>query len=139
MNRHDPTRVGMDIKISIQEVTVIESTAFKGEHDLVLMARNPLFLYDPQGAFESDYASSGSYNISRYNRLDEKIKAVATIGDTGARYEQCRQMERQIVEEDVATIALSSYLQIDAVRKGVTGYQPHPVDHIALTERIEKA
>lgn len=132
-------KAGVKCQISIQDSTVVESAALKGEHDLVLLARNPLFLFDPQATFETDYASSGSYNLCRYGALDEAIKSAGTITDQARRYDQYRQMEKRIIEDDVATIVITSYLQLDAVRGKVAGYRPHPTDAIALTEQIDKA
>lgn len=130
--------VGVDLQIGIQDFTVIENTALKeGTHNLVLFARNPLLVYDPQSILESDYTTTGSYNLSRYGGVEEKMKAVPA--ETAARYDLFRAVEKQIVEDDVATIVLSTYIQVDAVRAGITGYQPHPTDLLALTERIDKA
>jgi hypothetical protein len=48
-------------------------------------------------------------------------------------------MEQQLVEQDVAAIVLNSYLQIDATRTNVSGYQPHPTDAIAIHAGITKS
>lgn len=130
--------VGINCQLSIQDSSVVEAAGLRGEHDLLLISRLPLFLYDPQLALESDYTSTGSYNLSRYSAQDEAIAAAGTIADDAVRFDRVREIERRIVEEDVATIVLAASLQVDAVRRGVTGYQPHPTEQIALTERIRK-
>lgn len=132
-------RVGIELKIQIQDSAVLEPTAKRGELDMTLIARNPLFLYDPQVAFESDYQSGGSYNLSVYSGLDDRIKAASRVTDTRRRYQIYQEMERKIIEEDVATIVLNSYIQIDAARKSISGYRPHPNDTIALTAAIVKS
>jgi peptide/nickel transport system substrate-binding protein len=130
-----PFRVTLDIG----DYTPFETRALAGELDLTLVARNPLFLFDPQGTFESDYSSTGSYNLSGFGALDAEIAATATIVDAEERYDRYRSFERQIIEDDVATIGLNAYTQIDAARASVSGYAPHPTDAIALHERIVKA
>lgn len=132
-------RVGIDLKIQIVDSTVLEPAAKRGELDMTLIARNPLFLYDPQVAFETDYLSGGSYNLSVYSALDDRIKAASRITDANRRYQIYREMEKKIIEEDVATIVLNSYIQIDATRKNISGYRPHPNDTIALTAAIVKS
>ena|GEM_PF-1790117 len=132
-------KVGIDCKIAVQDSTVLEPAARRGDLDLTLIARNPLFLFDPQSIFESDYMVGGSYNLSVYSGLDDRIKAAATIADTQKRYDAYRAMEKKLIEEDVNTVVLNSYIQIDATRKTVSGYRPHPTDAIALTAAILKS
>ncbi len=132
--------VGIQCTLNVVADDVVMSTqALRGELDMTMVARNPLFLFDAQASFESDYATSGSYNLSRYTGLDDQIAEAGTIVDTSERYARYRQMEQQIVEQDVAVIVLNSYLQIDAVRTNVSGYQPHPTDAIALHAGITRA
>lgn len=132
-------KVGIDCKVQVQDSTVLEPAARRGELDMALIARNPLFLYDPQGIFESDYTTGGSYNLSVYSGLEDRIAAAGTTTDTQKRYQIYRDMEKKIIEDDVNTIALNSYVQIDATRKSITGYRPHPTDAVALTTSIVKA
>jgi peptide/nickel transport system substrate-binding protein len=131
--------VGVQADISLTESTVMEGAALRGETDIVLLARNPLFLFDPQVAFETDFLSTGSYNLSRYVGLDAEIAAAGVVQDTAARYAQYRQMEQRLVEQDVPLIAMNSYIEIDATQANVSGYQPHPTDYLAITEQIRKA
>jgi peptide/nickel transport system substrate-binding protein len=131
--------IGVQCEISIVDSTVMEAAELRGEYDIALGTRNPLFLFDPQAAFETDFSSAGSYNLTRYAGLDDQIAAAGTIQDQAERYARYRQLEQRIVEQDVATVVLNSYIQIDATRSNVTGYQPHPTDSIALTEQIAKS
>lgn len=131
--------VGVQAEVSVVDATVMEGAGLRGESDISLVARNPLFLFDPQATFESDFSSGGSYNLTRYGSLDAQIAAAGTVQDTTDRYGRYRQMEQQIVEQDAAAIVLSSYIQIDATQASVSGYQPHPTDYLALTEQIVKA
>ncbi|MCC6176848.1 MAG: ABC transporter substrate-binding protein [Chloroflexi bacterium] len=130
--------VGIEADIRVVEGTVMEGAGLRGENDISLVARNPLFLFDPQGAFESDFASTGSYNLSRYANLDAEIAAAATVQATDDRYARYRQMEQQIIEQDVAAIVMTSYLEVDAIQANISGYQPHPTDYLAVTELVRK-
>lgn len=131
-------QVPFRISLDVGDYTPFETAALAGELELMLAARNPLFLFDPQGTFESDYTRGGSFNLSGFDALDAEIAATATMVDAEERYARYRQFERQIIEEDVATIALSAYTQIDAARTSISGYQPHPTDAIALHQGIVK-
>ncbi|MFN8632961.1 MAG: ABC transporter substrate-binding protein [Chloroflexota bacterium] len=132
--------VGVQCNLNVVADDVVMSTqALRGELDMTLVARNPLFLFDPQANFEQDYTTGGSYNLSRFTGLDDQIAEAGTIVDDSQRYARYRQMEQQIVEQDVATIVLNSYLQIDATRTNISGYQPHPTDAIALHNGITKS
>ena len=132
--------VGINCDISIQDYSAIETTAFKeGTHNLALFSRSPLLVYDPQAIFETDFSSTGSYNLSRYSGLDAKIKAAGSLVDTDARYSQYREIEQHILEDDVAAIVISAYINIDGVRAGVTGYRQHPTELLALTETLDKS
>jgi peptide/nickel transport system substrate-binding protein len=132
--------VGVNCQISIQESAAIETIAFKqGTHNIALYSRSPLLVYDPQVIYETDFTSTGSYNLSRYSAQDAKIKAAGSMTDTNARYDQYRQIEQQIIEGDVALVVISGYVDIDGVHSGVTGYQQHPTQLLALTEMIDKA
>ena len=132
--------VGVQCELNVLNDDVLMSTqALRGELDMTLVARNPLFLFDPQANFESDYTTNGTYNLSRYTGLDEQILAAGTTVDATTRYATYRQLEQQIVEQDVAAIVLNSYLQLDGVRSNVSGYQPHPTDAIAMHTGITKS
>lgn len=131
-------QVPFAITLDVGDYTPFETAAIAGDLELMLVARNPLFLFDPQGTFESDYATGGSFNLSQYSALDAAIAEAATIVDQAERYARYREFERQIIEDDIATIALCAYTQIDATRDSVSGYRPHPTDAIAVHEGITK-
>ncbi|MFN8523902.1 MAG: ABC transporter substrate-binding protein [Chloroflexota bacterium] len=132
-------RIGVRCELSVLNDDVAMSTAaLRGELDALIVARNPLFLFDPQANYESDYSTTGSYNLSRYTGLDQQIAAAGMVTDPSDRFARYRVMEQQIIERDAATVVLSSYVQIDAVRVGVSGYQPHPTDALAITELVTK-
>lgn len=131
-------QVGIEARIAVMDYAVMEGMALRGEHDVVLVSRNPLFMFDPQSVLESDFTSQGAYNLSQYSRLDQEIRAAGVMKKLQARYDAYRRIERQIVEQDAAAIVIASYVQIDAARRTITGYQPHPTDLIALTSAIDK-
>lgn len=131
--------VGIDTELSIQKADVAETMVKRVEHDVYVTARILLLLFDPQATFETDFSSSGAFNYAHYRGLDDRIKAAGSMFDTAARYDEYRRMERHVVEADVAVVPLTSFLQVDAVRSDVSGYQPHPTDTGVLTAAIEKA
>jgi peptide/nickel transport system substrate-binding protein len=131
-------QVGIETRIAIMEYAVLEAMALRGEHDAVLVSRNPLLMFDPQSLLESDFATGGALNLSHYSRLDDEIRTAGGMINSKARYDAIRRIERQIIEQDVAVIVVAGYVQIDAVRRTVKGYRPHPVDLIALTATIDK-
>lgn len=133
-------KVNIDAKLQVEkDNTVWEPAAKRGEIEMLLVARNPLFLLDPQSIFESDYTPAGSYYISTYTGIDEQVAAAGRTADTQRRYAIYRQLEKKIIEDDVNTIVLNSYIQIDATRKNISGYRPHPTDAIALNAGVVKA
>lgn len=128
--------VGFDCKVQVLEYTHLESAALAGELELVLVVRNPLWLLDPQFFYESDYLAGGSFNLPGYAGADDLIAAAGNQAELEARYDAFRQVEKKIIEEDVATIVLNSYIGMDAARKSVSGFRPHPTDVRVLTADI---
>ena len=129
---------GFDCKVEVLDYTQLETKGLAGELDLVLVVRNPMTLLDPEFIYTADYAGDGPNNLSQYSGADDLIARALAESDQERRYDAYRAVERRIIEEDVATIVLSSYLQIDAVRDSIEGYQPHPTDLLVLTEQITK-
>lgn len=132
-------KANIDAKLNVvQDNAIWEAAAKRGELEMLLVARNPLFLLDPQSIFETDYTRDGSYNITTYSGVEDQIKAAGSTADTQRRYAIYRQLEKKIIEDDVNTIVLNSYIQIDATRKNISGYRPHPTDAIALNAGVVK-
>lgn len=129
---------GFDCKVEVADYTQLETAGLAGELDAVLVVRNPMTLLDPEFIYTADYASDGPNNLGQYSGADDLIARALAESDQELRYDAYRDVERRIIEEDVATVVLSSYLQVDAVRDSIEGYQPHPTDLLVLTEQIIK-
>lgn len=131
--------VGVECQLDVGEWDALEPRALAGQTELVLLARNPLLIFDPQAFYRTDYSAHGSFNLSQYDGAEDLLERLGRAYQPEERYELFRQIAQRIIERDLATLVISSYVGIEGVRASVSGYRPHPLELARITYTIVKS
>ena len=132
--------MGVNAEIRIANYYILEPDVYAGNFDIFIASRgHSIDTYDPEGFLTADFSCGGSYNLNHY--CNEQVDALLTeargIADHNERFEIYKEIQRIIVEEDVASIFLNYKEQIFGYRDGVLNYRPHPLEYYTLTAELD--
>lgn len=122
--------IGVTVDLQVGEYSACKKAVSERTHQAVMIARGPLYGgYDPTTLYASDYSTGGGFNWSIYHNVgfDDRLAEAQATDDAATRYALCQQLEQTLVDEAVG-VFLNYYVGLDAVRKNVTGFAPHPLE-----------
>ncbi|MEV0284911.1 ABC transporter substrate-binding protein [Kribbella sp. NPDC050820] len=132
-------KLGIKVKIRAGDYASVEPDMLAGRFDAALLSRGYLVdVGDPAGFLRSDYSCRGSFNIAHYcdQQTDAMINEALTTSDPNARHD----LEARIAEklqDDAAGVFLVHESLVTAVRSGVRGFEPHPLNFYVLTKDLK--
>lgn len=127
----------LDIAVEIRaaDYGALEPDMLSGDFDAALMSRGYLIdVADPTAYLLSDWTCDGGFNIARYcdAGVDRMVQEAFTTHDVDARHAIQARIAAEL-QRGAASVFLVHERAVWAVRAGVEGFRPHPLDLYVLT------
>lgn len=140
--QHQLKKVGIKVELEIMSYAALKEIREKGDFDMILLGRGLFFVPDPDYNLMQDYYSSrkkagwGAYGWNN-ETVDELLEKARETFDFDKRLEMYKKVQ-EIIYKESPVIVLDYYMNIDAVRKNVKGYEGHINEFCYHLERVYK-
>ena len=132
--------IGINVEIRLAQYGAMEADVLGGNYDMFIVSRNhALDNYDVEGFFSADYSCDGGYNRAQFcdETLDSLLAEARGLIDTAVRYENYRQIQTILVDEQCVSVFLNHTIVINGVRSNVLNFKTHPLERFVLTFELD--
>ncbi|MGG4147003.1 ABC transporter substrate-binding protein [Paenibacillus algorifonticola] len=126
------------ITVKIRKVENIDAELAKSDWDLAMYSMLTAHTGNPQYFLNIFYQSASESNVSHYESkpLETVINKLNDTADTEARYALAIQAQ-DIINADLPQSFIVHPDNVFGVKKGVTGFLPHPIEYYYVTAEVD--
>jgi peptide/nickel transport system substrate-binding protein len=134
--------IGINVEIRLAQYDAMEPDLLSGNYDMFIISRNHVLdSYDVEGFLNSDYSCAGGYNRAQFcdETFDSILAEARGMTDVEARYDNYRELQKILVDDQCVSVFLNYTEILDGVRSNVLNFKLHPLERYVLTADLDVA